>query len=65
VVALSLLWPGGLGREQTIASVERPMERFGNEAIVCLVCLLGVTLSAALLPHVSTGQPGRVSARLE
>jgi hypothetical protein len=41
------------------------MERFGNEAIVCLVCLLGVTLSAALLPHVSTGQPGRVSARLE
>jgi hypothetical protein len=41
------------------------MERCGNEAIVSLACLLGVTLSAALLPHVSTDQPGCVFARLE
>ena len=33
--------------------------------IVCLVCLLGVTLSAALLPHVSTDQLGWVFAHLE
>jgi hypothetical protein len=33
--------------------------------IVCLVCLLGVTLSAALLPHISTDQLGWVFAHLE
>jgi hypothetical protein len=33
--------------------------------VVCLVCLLGVTLSAALLPHVSTDQLGWVFAHLE
>jgi len=33
--------------------------------IVCLVCLLGVTLSAELLPHVSNDQLGWVFAHLE
>jgi hypothetical protein len=33
--------------------------------VVCLVCLLGVTLSAALLPHFSTDQLGWVFTHLE
>jgi hypothetical protein len=33
--------------------------------VVCLVCLLGVALSAALLPHVSTDQLGWVFVHLE
>ncbi len=36
-----------------------------TKRIVCLVCLLGVTLSAALLPYVSTDQLGWVFAHLE
>jgi hypothetical protein len=33
--------------------------------VVCLVCLLGVALSAALLPHVAFDQLGWVFAHLE
>ena len=33
--------------------------------VVCLVCLLGVTLSAAFLPHFAADQLGWVFAHLE
>jgi hypothetical protein len=33
--------------------------------VVCLVCLLGVTLSAAVLPHVAADELGWVVAHLE
>jgi hypothetical protein len=33
--------------------------------IVCLVCLLGVSLSAALLPHLSVEQLGWIFTHLE